>query len=57
MTRAEAACRNAPAKPGTSMTAITDIIGREVIDCLTKPYETELAALKERSAKAFRIKA
>src|ERR1700687_48145 len=36
MTRPIAACRNAP-KPGTAMTAITDIIGREILDSRGNP--------------------
>src|SRR5476651_809672 len=36
MTRPIAACRNAP-KPGHAMTAITDIIGREILDSRGNP--------------------
>src|SRR5476649_766567 len=49
MTRPIAACRNAP-KPGHAMTAITDIIGREILDSRGNPT-VEVDVLLEDGSK------
>src|SRR5450631_3157184 len=48
MTRPIAACRNAP-KPGHAMTAITDIIGREILDSRGNPTVEVDVILEEGS--------